>query len=320
MHKNLNNRRTFIKQAAVLSLALPLLSSCKSEKKEAIPEATAKAGFSLEKYGIQLWSVRDDMAKDPKSTLQSLAGYGYNQIESFQGEKGVFWGMTPKECSDYIKSHGMDLYGSHCKPDYAVNPKLIDEFKKLADDAASVGMKYLINPYLGFLKKKDDFKKVTQSFNELGTICKERGLRYAYHNHHYSFQKIEDEFPQDIMMSGTNPDLMDFEMDIYWVVTAGQDPQAWLKKYPQRFKMCHVKDRHKQTKIDEITKTEKANPDFGVDASCTLGTGQIVFDDILNTAKEQGMQYYIVEQERWDNSTPLQDAAKDATYMGKYKV
>ncbi len=320
MYKKQNNRRNFIKQAAVLSLALPLLSSCKNEKKETMPEMATKAGFKLDKYGIQLWSVRDDMAKDPKATLKALASSGYNQIESFQGEKGIYWGMSSKECSDYIKSLGMELYGSHCKPEYAMDPKLRDEFKKLADDAASVGMKYLINPYLGFLKKKDDFKKVTVSFNELGTICKERGLKYGYHNHHYSFTKLEDEFPQDIMMSGTNPELMDFEMDIYWVVTAGQDPEAWLKKYPQRFKMCHVKDRHIQSRIDEITKTEKANPDFGVDASCTLGTGQIKFDAILNTAKEQGMHYYIVEQERWDNSTPLQDAAKDAIYMNKFKA
>lgn len=320
MYKSQNNRRNFIKQAAVLSLALPLLPGCKGEKKEAMPVETPKAKFSLDKYGIQLWSVRDDMAKDSKATLKALSTYGYNIIESFQGDKGVFWGMTAKECGDYMKSLGLELYGSHCKSDYATDPKLRDEFKKLADDAASIGMKYLINPYLGFLKTKDDFKKVTEGFNELGQVCKERGLRYAYHNHHYSFQKLEDEFPQDIMMAGSNPDLVDFEMDMYWVVTAGQDPVAWLKKYPNRFRMGHVKDRHKQERLDEIAKTEKANPDFGVDGSCTLGTGQIMYDDILLAAKEQGMQYFIVEQERWDNSTPIQDAQKDAAFMSKYKA
>jgi sugar phosphate isomerase/epimerase len=316
-----NKRRQFLRNAALVSLAFPLLQSCKGEKKETtatVDPATAK--FTLDKYGIQLWSVRDDMAKDPKATLKALADFGYNQIESFQGDKGVFWGMKATEYSEYIKSLGMDLYGAHCNPAYAMDLKLRDEFKKLADDAASIGMKYLINPYVGFLKKKDEFKKAAEGFNELGTICKERGLKYGYHNHHYSFQKLEDEFPQDIMMNGTNADLVDFEMDIYWVVTAGQNPIDWLKKYPGRFKMGHIKDRFKQARIDEITKTEKANPDFGIDGSCVLGTGQINFDEVLKVAKDQGMQYYIVEQERWDNSTPLADAGKDAAYMKKFKA
>ncbi len=316
-----NNRRDFIKKAAFLSVAIPLLQSCKGDKKEVAPVAAAPATkFTTDKFGLQLWSVRDDMAKDPKATLKSLADAGYNQIESFQGGDGVFWKMSPKDFGTYTKSLGLDVVGAHCNSDFAINPKLQDEFKKLADDAASIGMKYLVNPYLGGLKTKDDFKKAANGFNTLGQICKDRGLRYGYHNHHYSFQKLEDEFPQDIMMNGSNPNLVDFEMDIYWVVTAGQDPIEWLKKYPGRFKMCHVKDRHKQARIDEITKTEKPNPGFGVDGSCTLGTGQIDFDKILQVAKENGMEYYIVEQERWDNSTPVADAVKDATFMKKYKA
>jgi sugar phosphate isomerase/epimerase len=313
-----NKRRQFLRNATLLSLGLPLLHSCGGMKKDAIDASKAK--FSLDKYGIQLWSVRDDMAKDPRGTLKALAGYGYNQIESFQGEKGVFWGMTPKEYGAYLKSLGLNLYGAHCNSAYAVDMKLRDEFKKLVDDCASVGVKYLINPYLGFLKTKDEFKKATEGFNELGQICKERGLKYAYHNHHYSFQKLEGEFPQDIMMAGSDKDLVDFEMDIYWVVTAGQDPAEWLKKYSGRFAMGHVKDRHKQSAITEIEKLEKADPNFGLNVSCVLGTGQINFDNVLTVAKNNGMKYFIVEQERWDNSTPLKDAGKDATFMNKYKA
>ncbi len=121
-------------------------------------------------------------------------------------------------------------------------------------------------------------------------------------------------------MNGTNPNVVDYEMDIYWVVAAGQDPIKWIEKYPNRFKLAHVKDRHKPEVIAEIEKKEKPNPDFGIDASCVLGQGQINFDKILEVGKKNGMELFLVEQERYDNSTPMQDAQKDANFMKKYKA
>ena len=106
-------------------------------------------------------------------------------------------------------------------------------------------------------------------------------------------------------MENTSPDLVDFEMDIYWVVTGKQDPEAWLNKYPNRFRLCHVKDRIKGS-------TEH-------DATCILGEGSIDFPKILKTAKKDGMQYYVVEHERYDNTTPLKAVEADAVYMKKLK-
>jgi sugar phosphate isomerase/epimerase len=110
------------------------------------------------------------------------------------------------------------------------------------------------------------------------------------------------------MMQNTNKDTVDFEMDIYWVVTAGADPVAWLNKYPGRFTMCHVKDRRKN-----------ADPK-DTDASIDLGTGGIDFKKILKAGSSKGLQYFIVEQERYDNSTPLKSAEVGATYMKKLKL
>ena len=131
------------------------------------------------------------------------------------------------------------------------------------------------------------------------------GIRFAYHNHDYSFATVEGQIPQDVMLENTNPDLVDFEMDIYWVVTAEQDPEAWLKKYKGRFRLCHIKDRIKNT-------TEK-------DASCILGEGSIDYAKIVKTAKDNGMQYYIVEQERYDNTTEMDCAKADAAYLKTFK-
>ena len=111
--------------------------------------------------------------------------------------------------------------------------------------------------------------------------------------------------PQDVMMMGTDPALVDFEMDIYWVVTAGQDPQAWFKKYKNRFRLCHIKDRTKGA-------TDAAD-------SCNLGEGSIDFPSIVKSAKENGMEYYIVEQEKYAGTTPLKAVEVDAAYMKKLK-
>ena len=247
----------------------------------------------LKNFGIQLWSVRDDLAKDPKGVLKQLASYGYKQIESFEGDKGIFWGMTNKEFKSEMDQLGMKIISSHCD--------INKDFEKKAADAAAIGMKYLICPYKGPQKDLDAFKKFADEFNQKGEICKKNGIRFAYHNHDYSFAAMNGEMGQDVMMKNTDPKLVDFEMDMYWVVTAGQNIEAWLKKYPNRFRLCHVKDRKKGT-------TEK-------DASCDLGTGSIDYPKILKGAKKAGVQYFIVEQEKWDGTTPLQAAATDAKYM-----
>ena len=119
---------------------------------------------------------------------------------------------------------------------------------------------------------------------------------------------MNGEMGQDVMMKNTDPNLVDFELDMYWVVAGGQDIETWLKKYPKRFRLGHVKDRKKDAPL-----TEK-------DASVVVGTGSIDYAKILKTAKKEGMEYFIVEQERWDGTTPLQAAAADATYMKSLSI
>jgi sugar phosphate isomerase/epimerase len=325
----MNNRRDFIKKAGALSIALPLMSTglgCKSEVskgadtiKETVKEAV-KSGFTLDEFGIQLWSVRDYMAKDAKGTLKALGEYGYNTIESFQGEQGVFWGMKPKEYATYLSDHNLKTISTHTDPQYALDTKKRDEFKKLVDDTAEIGLKYLVNPYMAFLKTQDEFKKATDGMNQLGTICEKYGIQYCYHNHAYSFQPIDGVLPQNIMMDGTAGGPVGFEMDIYWVAAAGADPIEWLKKYPNRFVLSHVKDRYKEPKIMEIMKEEGVEDKSAVSASCVLGTGQLDFPKILAVAKENGMKRFIVEHERYDDMTSMEAVQKDATYMKQFRV
>ena len=288
------NRRDFLKTTGTLTSGLLIARSAFSMDE---PFSSIAA---IKKFGLQLYSLRDDLPKDPKGVLKQVASFGYKQVESFEGKQGMFWGMTNKEFKTYMDELGMTIVSSHCN--------MNTDFETKAAQAGEIGMKYLICPYLGPQKSIDDYKKAAEKFNACGDICKKNGLRFAYHNHGYSFNAIDGVLPQDVMMQNTDATLVDFQMDIYWVVTAGADPIAWINKYPGRFKLCHIKDRKKGADAKDT------------DASTDVGTGGIDFKKILKTASGKGMQYYIVEQERYDNSTPLKSAAVDAAYMKKFKM
>jgi sugar phosphate isomerase/epimerase len=254
----------------------------------------------IKNFGLQLYSLRDVLPNDPKGVLKQVASFGYKQIESYEGKDGMFWGMSPADFKTYMDDLGMKIVASHCD--------MNTDFEKKAANAASIGMKYLICPWVGPQKTMDDFKKFASTFNQKGEICRKNGIRFAYHNHDYSFKLLEGQLPQDVMMNNTDASLVDFEMDIYWVVTAGQDPVEWFKKYPKRFTACHVKDRAKNPGTD--------NGKNSVD----LGTGIIDFPKILKASRKTGMEYFIVEQEYYPNSTSLKSVEVDAEYMKRLKI
>jgi sugar phosphate isomerase/epimerase len=262
-------------------------------------DINASTASALGAFGIQMYTLRDDYPKDVKGVLKKVADMGYTQIEGYEGEKGLFWGMTNTEFKTYCDSLGITMVSSHC--DTSKN------FEKKAAESAAIGMKYLFYPYEGRDLKMDDYKKMAEDFNKKGAICKQNGIRFGFHNHDMSFIPINGEMPQDVLMANTDADLVDYEMDIYWVVTAGQDPEAWLKKYPNRFRACHIKDRSKTPDKDNGKN------------SVNLGTGVIDFRKILRTARDNGMQYYIVEQEFYPSGTPLEAAKADADYMKAFK-
>lgn len=283
-------RREFLKITGNIATGLALSPiACRLMPKET---------GDIKEFGLQLYTLRDVLPKDPKGILKEVSLAGYKQIESYSGPSGIFWGMTNKEFKSFLDSIDLTVVSSHVD--------INKDFQKTVDDAAAIGMKYLICPSIDAQKTADDYKRYAAQFNQCGEICKKAGIKFGYHNHDHDFKVVDGQIAQDIYMQNTDPALVDFEMDIYWVVTAKQDPEAWLKKYSQRFRLCHIKDRIKKA-------TER-------DASCDLGEGSINFSKILKTAKDNGMQYFIVEQERYDNTTPVQSIRADAEYMKNLKL
>ena len=285
-------RRNFLKTAAV-GMAVTGLSgglvSCFSSK--------GASSRKLKSFGLQLYTLRDVIEKDPKAVLKQVADMGYKEIESYEGDKGMFWGMKNTEFKKYMDDLGMTIISSHCSLD--------KDFERKAAEAGEIGMSYLIDPWIGPQKEMDVFRKKAEEFNRAGEICKKVGMRYGYHNHDYSFKLLEGALPQDVLMQNTDPDLVDFEMDIYWVYTAGADPIEWLEKYPNRFRLCHIKDRKKDA------------PEGDGEQTVVAGQGQIDFAKILKVAKKQGMKYYLVEQEQYNDMNSLKAAELNAEYLKK---
>ena len=270
------NRRKFLRQTGAFALGSLIFSSCNSNEnssKEKDPsdvdssaaaDATdAKGTRHLGAIGVQLWSVKDVLENDIKGTLKQLADIGYKEIESFPGKKGHYYGVAPKEFAGLLNDNGLKLVSSHFgsgsrqgKSGSWQQATMLQNFEELAAKAAETGQQYLTCSWLdeSLRKTPDDLKRTAELFNKTGESAKKAGLQFAYHNHDFEFKKVGDNMIYDYMLDNTDPQLVKWEMDMYWVVSGGQDPVAYFKKYPNRFPLGHAKDMDKQdrTKNTEV--------------------------------------------------------------------
>ncbi|MEN9697116.1 MAG: hypothetical protein RLZ56_537 [Bacteroidota bacterium] len=280
-----NSRRNFLRNSALAGIALSV-----PFKNELMAMAS-----STNSFGIQLWSVKQALEKDPTGVLKQLSAQGYKKIESFEGAKGMFWGMKNTEFKNQMDALGMKLVSSHCN-----DTGDFKSFERKAAAAGEIGVQYLICAYKGPQKSLDHFKQFADEFNACGEIAKKHGLRFAYHNHDYSFKPMDGIVPQDLMMDNTNPAVVDFEMDMYWTVAAGVDPIAYMDKHPNRFKLVHVKD---------LAKTATGHE------SCVIGKGTIDYKSLLPNVAKLGVRHMIVEQEAYTGTNEMDAARDDAAYM-----
>jgi sugar phosphate isomerase/epimerase len=202
--------------------------------------------------------------------------------------------MKHTELKKVMDDLGMKFVSSHCE--------ISKDFESKAAQAAEIGMIYLICPHKGAQPSIDHYKKIADEFNACGEIAKKHGIKFAYHNHDYSFVPMNGIVPQDVMMENTNPKIVDFEMDMYWTRVAGVDPLAYMDKYPNRFKLVHVKDL---VKVDNVEGHE----------SCVIGKGTIDYKSLLPQVSKRGVKHMIVEQEAYTGTNELDAAKDDAAYM-----
>jgi sugar phosphate isomerase/epimerase len=251
------------------------------------PRADWTGGMAqLDRIGIQLYTVRDEMAKGADAAITAIAKLGYKQVE-FAG----LYGKSPKDMRTLIDSLGLTSPSSH-----------IDLGRWRKDPAAvyaeanALGNKYVVMPWLSPEQRggTDSWKTLAADCNRWAEGAKKAGLGFAYHNHDFEFDPLPGGgTAYDILTKETDASLVKFEMDLYWTTKAGQDPIALFKKWPGRFPMVHVKDRTADGKMTDV------------------GSGVLQFVTWFKQAKLGGIQYYYVE---CDNPPVTSMATAKASY------
>ncbi len=297
------SRRKFIINSSVTLAGTALL-----------PTGIFKTGKNMDHIlGIQLYTVRDDMEKDPGGTVLRLKEIGYTHIEHAGYENRKFYGYSVDDTKSFLDDNGIIMLSGHSflgakQWDKSKND-FTDDWKYTIEDAAAVGMKYVISPGLDedLCKTSDDFKWYMDVFNKSGELCKKSGITFAYHNENYEFNhKLDNTVLYDLVLKLTDPSLVAQQIDIGNMYEPGGRPMDYLKRYPGRFQLMHVKD--------EIKKSPDNQKD-SVYESAVLGTGVINVKEVLDFAMKSGTSHFIVEQESYQGKTPLQCAEEDFKVM-----
>ena len=263
--------------------------------------------YNKKYIGLQLYTVRDYMQKDPAATLAKVAQIGYNSVEgaTYTGSE-QFYGMDSVTFASLLKQNGLIMPSSHYRlGEEQVNgaPQkgtLLNDWSKAVDDAAAVGVKYMVCAYLSTAERGnlDHYKKIGEDFNKAGEICKKSGIQLCYHNHDFEFEKQDGKFPYEVLLANTDKNLVKMEMDLYWVTKANQDPIALINEHPGRFPLWHVKD---------LDKTPKR-------MFTEVGNGVIDFKKIFTHANKAGLKYFFVEQDMTPGD-PYNSITQSITYI-----
>ncbi len=287
----MSNRRSFLKTSAVFAAGLL-----------AAPELYA---YQKKYIGLQLYTIRDAMAKDPKAALAKVASLGYNAVEgaTYTGSQ-LFYNMSPVEYARTLKDNGLIAPSSHYMLGESMDAKgtISNEWAKAVDDAAAVGTKYMVCAYLldperGTL---DHYKATADKFNVAAEVCKKAGIQFCYHNHDFEFEAQNGKYPFDVLLENTDKNLVKFELDLYWASRAGQDPLTLFDRHPGRFPLWHVKD---------MDKSEGRN-------ITEVGHGSIDFKRIFAQSKKSGLQYFFVEQDICPGD-PFDSITQSISYLKK---
>ena len=278
----MTSRRVFIKSASALSAAV-------------FVKGPLGALAAAPVIGLQLYTVRDAMGKDPLATLAQVAQIGYNSVENatYTGTE-KFYGMDAATYKKVLANNGLKANSGHYRlgeeqeKGADVQGTILHDWQRAVDDASAVGLKYMVCAYLSANERGDldHYKKLADIFNKAGETCKKSGIQFCYHNHDFEFQVQNGVFPYDILLEKTDKDLVKMEVDLYWVKKAGQDPLALFQKHPGRFPLWHVKDMSKE-----------ADQSFA-----EVGSGVIDFKTIFQHKNEAGMKFFFVEQDKCSGS------------------
>jgi sugar phosphate isomerase/epimerase len=270
------NTNYHIKIIALAAIFFTLaLSSCNDSEKVFVPDP-----------GVVSYTFRTQFQEDVPSTLDLIKGMGITNIEFSN-----LFGKTAEEMRAMLDERGLICTSYGISYD-----RLVNDTEKVAEEAKTLGAKYVRVASIPFQRPEftlEDAKRTVQDFNMAGRKLRENGLYFCYHNHGFEFWPYEDGTLFDYIVQNTDPRYVSFEMDLLWTVHPGQDPVQLLERYPERFRLMHLKDLRKGVVGDLSGSTPREN-------DVVLGTGQIDFPAVLRAAQKTNIEYYYIEDESPD--------------------
>ncbi len=291
----MTTRRSFIKSSSLFTAGLFLAPSLLNNKKKSL-------------IGLQLYTVRDAMQQNAPDTLAKVSKIGFTSVEgaTYTGTQN-FYGMAPKAFSALLKENGLVMPSCHYRlgeektNGEIVKGTMLHEWDRAVDDAAAVGLKYMVCAYLSVDERKglDHYKYVADQLNIAGEKCKKAGIQLCYHNHDFEFIPQDNKYPFDILLD-SDKELVKMELDLYWVTKAGKDPIKLFNEHPGRFPLLHLKD------MDNTAQH----------AFTEVGNGVVNFKEILKHSKKAGLQYFFVEQDKCPGS-PFDSITQSLNYIKK---
>jgi sugar phosphate isomerase/epimerase len=294
------NRRGFIKTGA-LAVAGAVISS------RQLLAAAKKKGI----LGVQLYSIRDDMSKDPLGSLKKVAQMGYVYVEHANYVNRKLYGWSATEFRKVLDDLGLKMISGHTVMGYeqydSVKKDFTDSWKQTVEDAAILGQKYVTSPWMDerFRDTPDNFKRCMEIYNSCGRLCQKNGMKFGYHNHDFEFsQKLNGEKLFDVMMKSIDPELVVVQLDIGNLYSGGGVAMDVVKQYPGRFENVHVKD---------VVKVAGEGDKY---ESTIVGEGIVDVKSVMNTLiTKGGMEVYIIEQESYNGQPPMQCIEKDLAVL-----
>ncbi|MCP2027293.1 sugar phosphate isomerase/epimerase [Flavobacterium sp. HSC-32F16] len=271
--------------------------------------ALPSLAFSMKKkeIGLQLYTLREELPKNVNTTLEKVAASGYTNVETYGFSiKDQFWGLSSIELKKILDENNLKAVSGH----YNLGSFLYDgnttELIASIEAAKILKSEFLTVPWVDepFRKNIDDYKKIASRLNQASKMCADAGLKLAYHNHDFEFQKHDGITGYEILLNETDKKLVYFELDLYWVIFSGYDPLQLFKANPGRFKMWHVKDMDKK---NQTLNTE-------------VGSGLIDFKPFFKEAKQSGLVHFFVEQENNFAVNSFQSIKASADFISKQLI
>lgn len=289
------NRRQFLRRSILGLAAVPAVTAW-NESLFAQP-----LGLPI---GLQLYTLRNELAKDLPGTLRKVAEVGYKEVEIFD-----FYGKNSAELRRLLRDNRLSAPSAH----YQVG-QIRTSWEQQIEYADAVGIKYMVNAIIWLPERKslDEYKALAEVFNKAGEQCKKAGIQFAYHNHNFEFKAYDGVVAYDELLRLTDPALVQFEIDCFWVTRAGKDPVEYMTKYPGRFSLLHAKGL-------KAGYPATVEDDFQPGPFTEVGQDNIDWKRVFAAAPQGGVKHYFVEQDECERS-PLESIKISYDYLKRLKV